>query len=79
MSNNLPVVETAGDNSASAVDTIGAIMAQKDAMVLAEQIGVRTQTQYKQEYLGDLMTADTLYGVKTVRPESGLVISVPKN
>jgi len=26
-----------------------------------------------------LMTADTLYGVKTVRPESGLVISVPKN
>jgi len=79
VSNNLPVVETAGDNSASAVDTIGAIMAQKDAMVLAEQIGVRTQTQYKQEYLGDLMTADTLYGVKTVRPESGLVISVPKN
>jgi hypothetical protein len=79
VSNNLPVVETAADNSASAVDTIGAIMAQKDAMVLAEQIGVRTQTQYKQEYLGDLMTADTLYGVKTVRPESGLVISVPKN
>ena len=79
VSNNLPVVETAADNTASAVDTIGAIMAQKDAMVLAEQIGVRTQTQYKQEYLGDLMTADTLYGVKTVRPESGLVISVPKN
>ena len=79
VSNNLPVVETAGDNSASAVDTIGAIMAQKDAMVLVEQIGVRTQTQYKQEFLGDLMTADTLYGVKTVRPESGLVISVPKN
>ena len=79
VSNNLPVVETASANSASAVDTIGAIMAQKDAMVLAEQIGVRTQTQYKQEYLGDLMTADTLYGVKTVRPESGLVISVPKN
>jgi N4-gp56 family major capsid protein len=79
VSNNLPVVETAADNTASAVDTIGAIMAQKDSMVLAEQIGVRTQTQYKQEYLGDLMTADTLYGVKTVRPESGLVISVPKN
>ena len=52
-------------------------MGQKDGMVLAEQMGVRTQTQYKQEYLGDLMTADTLYGVKTVRPESGLVIAVP--
>jgi N4-gp56 family major capsid protein len=78
VSNNLPVVETAGDNTASAVDTVGAIMAQRDAMVLVEQMGVRTQTQYKQEWLGDLMTADTLYGVKTVRPESGLVIAVAK-
>jgi N4-gp56 family major capsid protein len=78
VSNNLPVVETAADNSASAVDTVGAIMAQRDAMVLVEQMGVRTQTQYKQEYLGDLMTADTLYGVKTVRPESGLVIAISK-
>jgi|TARA_B110000211_G_scaffold24330_1_gene25023 N4-gp56 family major capsid protein len=79
VSNNLSVVAAAGDNSASAVDLIGCIMAQRDAMVLVEQIGVRTQTQYKQEFLGDLMTADTLYGVKTIRPESGLVISVPKN
>jgi len=78
VSNNLPVIETAADNSASAVDTVGAIMAQRDAMVLVEQMGVRTQTQYKQEWLGDLMTADTLYGVKTVRPESGLVIAVAK-
>ena len=78
VSNNLPVVETAAANSASAVDTVGAIMAQRDAMVLVEQMGVRTQTQYKQEWLGDLMTADTLYGVKTVRPESGLVIAVAK-
>jgi N4-gp56 family major capsid protein len=78
VSNNLPVVETAAANSASAVDTVGAIMSQRDAMVLVEQMGVRTQTQYKQEYLGDLMTADTLYGVKTVRPESGLVIAISK-
>jgi hypothetical protein len=78
VSNNLPVVETAADNDNSAVDTVGAIMSQRDAMVLVEQVGVRTQTQYKQEYLGDLMTADTIYGVKTVRPESGLVIAVAK-
>ena len=78
VSNNLPVVETAAANSASAVDTMGAIMSQRDAMVLTEQVGVRTQTQYKQEWLGDLMTADTIYGVKTVRPESGLVIAVAK-
>ena len=77
VSNQCPVVETAGDNSASALDTKGAIMGQKDGMVLAEQLGVRTQTQYKQEFLGDLMTADTIYGVKTIRPESGLVIAVP--
>ena len=78
VSNNLPVVETAAANDASAVDTVGAIMSQRDAMVLVEQVGVRTQTQYKQEWLGDLMTADTIYGVKTVRPESGLVIAVAK-
>jgi hypothetical protein len=36
-------------------------------MVLVEQIGIRSQTQYKQEYLGTLFTADTLYGVKALR------------
>lgn len=77
VSNQCPVIEAAGDNSASALDTKAAIMGQKDGMVLAEQLGVRTQTQYKQEFLGDLMTADTIYGVKTIRPESGLVIAVP--
>ena len=76
VSSNCPVIETAGENAADGA-VKAAIMGQKDCMVLAEQMGVRTQTQYKQEYLGDLMTADTLYGVKTVRPESGLVIAVP--
>jgi hypothetical protein len=47
-----------------------------DALVIAEQMAVRTQTQYKQEYLADLMTADTLYGEDTYRPESGVVIYV---
>ena len=76
VSSNCPVIETASENSADGA-VKAAIMGQKDGMVLAEQMGVRTQTQYKQEFLGDLMTADTLYGVKTVRPESGLVIAVP--
>jgi len=44
-----------------------ALMFHKDAAVLVEQMGVRTQTQYKQEYLGDLFTADTLYGVELLR------------
>ena len=47
-----------------------------DALVIAEQLGVRTQTQYKQEYLSDLMTADTIYGFDDYRPESGVVMYV---
>jgi len=43
------------------------LMGHKDAMVLVEQVAVRSQTQYKQEYLGTLFTADTLYGVKAMR------------
>jgi N4-gp56 family major capsid protein len=43
------------------------LMGHKDSMVLVEQIAVRSQTQYKQEYLGTLFTADTLYGVKAMR------------
>ena len=47
-----------------------------DALVIAEQLGVRTQTQYKQEYLADLMTADTLYGSDCYRPECGVIMYV---
>lgn len=51
------------------------LLFHKDALVIAEQLGVRVQTQYKQEYLADLMTADTLYGVKTYRPEAGVILA----
>ena len=44
-----------------------ALMGHKESMVLVEQVDVRSQTQYKQEYLGTLFTSDTLYGVKAVR------------
>jgi len=47
-----------------------AFLFQKDSTVLATQQSVRTQTQYKQEKLADLFTADTVYGTKVVRPES---------
>ena len=43
------------------------LMGHKESMVLVEQVAVRSQTQYKQEYLGTLFTADTLYGVKAMR------------
>jgi len=49
----------------------------KDALVLAEQVGVRSQTQYKQEYLGDLFTSDTIYGVAELRDDAGVAFVVP--
>ena len=63
VSTNIPTENT---------DEKGALLMHKDAIVFAEQLGVRVQTQYKQEYLADLMTADTLYGVETYRPEAGI-------
>jgi N4-gp56 family major capsid protein len=44
-----------------------ALMFHKNAFVLAEQLAVRTQTQYKQEFLSTLLTADTLYGVQILK------------
>jgi HK97 family phage major capsid protein len=75
VSSNCPVIETDAENTAGG-DVKGAILAHRDTMVLAEQLGVRSQTQYKQEYLSTLYTADTLYGVKTLRPETGFVLAV---
>jgi N4-gp56 family major capsid protein len=78
VTSNVPVIETAADNTAAGntKDIRGAILCHRDASVLAEQVGVRSQTQYKQEFLGTLYTADMLYGVKVLRPESGLVLAV---
>ncbi len=44
-----------------------ALMFHKDWAVLAEQMGVRSQTQYMQEFLATLYTADMLYGVGELR------------
>ena len=53
-----------------------ALLAHKDAYVLAEQIGVRSQTQYKQEFLSTLYTADRLFGTQCYRPENGVNVMV---
>ena len=75
VSSNCPIIETDANNTAGG-DVKAAILGHKDTMVLAEQLSVRSQTQYKQEYLSTLYTADTLYGVKVVRPEAGFVLAV---
>jgi N4-gp56 family major capsid protein len=54
-----------------------ALMGHKDFAVFVEQQGVRAQTQYKQEYLGTLFTADTLYGVKELRDNAAVALAVP--
>ena len=72
ISTNCPTTTTAN----TATDRVGVLM-HKDALALVEQMSVRSQTQYKQEYLGDLFTADTIYGVGELRDDAGLAFVVP--
>jgi N4-gp56 family major capsid protein len=53
------------------------LLGHRDFAVLAEQMAIRSQTQYKQEYLGTLFTADTLFGVKELRDNSAVALAVP--
>ena len=76
VSANCATIEAAADNTASSVDTRAAMLFHRDAIVLAEQMSVRSQTQYKQEYLSTLYTADCLYGVQVYRPEAGFVLAI---
>ena len=71
-------VSTNADTGAgnSGADRI-CLMGHKDAYILVEQQAVRAQTQYKQEYLGTLFTADTLYGVAELRDYSSVALAVP--
>jgi|TARA_R110000824_G_scaffold7219_1_gene32645 N4-gp56 family major capsid protein len=62
--------------TATSTDRVGMMM-HKDALVLAEQVGVRSQTSYKQEYLADLFTSDTIYGYQTLRHDAGVAFVVP--
>lgn len=76
VSTNCATSEAAADNLANTNDLKAALLIHKDSMVLAEQQGVRSQTQYKQEWLSNLYTADQIYGVKVLRPEAGFVLNV---
>jgi len=73
VTSQLPTVEDGG----GAFDQRLCLFFQRDALVLVEQLGVRVQEQYKQEWLASLMTADVLYGVQTLRPTSVIPIVVP--
>ena len=78
VSANCRTIENAASNSAFTGDVRAALLFHNEAIVMAEQMAVRSQTQYKQEYLSTLYTADTLYGVQVYRPESGFVLAIPE-
>ena len=73
VSSNTPTV-TADDDSTT---YRAAGMFHESAMVLVTQVAPRVQTQYKQEYLGDLLTVDMLYGVQELRDDAAVVAVVP--
>jgi hypothetical protein len=69
-------IYTSTNLTANAAGEKPCLLFHTDALVLAEQMSIRTQTQYKAEYLADLMVADMLYGFDTYRPECGVQIWV---
>ena len=74
----MPVfVSSNADTTSGSTAARACLMGHKDSMVLVEQMGVRSQTQYKQEYLGTLFTADTLYGVAELRDYASVALVVP--
>jgi len=74
----IPVfVSTNADTTSGSGAARIALLGHRDFAVLAEQMAVRSQTQYKQEYLGNLFTADTIYGVKELRDGSAVALAVP--
>lgn len=74
----IPVFVTSNaDTTSGTTPTRIALLGHKDSAVLVEQSGIRSQTQYKQEYLATLYTADTLYGVKELRDASCFALAVP--
>jgi len=76
ISTNVPTTTESGGGSPGSTDRVGCLL-HRDALVLAEQVSVRSQTQYKQEYLGDLFTSDTIYGVGELRNDAGVAFIVP--
>jgi len=78
VSTNCPTCKVGGGtgDGGAGTERVGVLM-HKDAWVLAEQVGVRSQTQYKQEYLGDLFTSDTIYGIRELRDDAVVAFVVP--
>jgi len=53
------------------------VLAHRNAIVLANVLGPRVQTQYKQEYLATLLTADTIFGAGVAYTFGGVALAMP--
>lgn len=73
VSTRCPTVADGG----AAVDQRAVLMFQKEGLLLIEQLKPRAQSQYKQEYLADLFTVDTVFDTGILRPEAGIAVVVP--
>ena len=73
VSTNCPFVL---DTAASA-DQRACLYIHKGAFVFVEQLAIRAQAQYKQEFLSTLLTWDTIYGLKEVRAANVVPFVVP--
>ena len=67
VSHNLTYLDTATDEYSS-------LFFHKEAFAIAMQQEPRTQAQYKQEYLGWLVTVDVLFGLKQLRSGFGFTL-----
>lgn len=67
MSQNLVFLDTA-------TDEYNSLFFHQEAFAVAIQQEPRTQAQYKQEYLGWLVTVDVLFGLKELRSGLGFVL-----
>lgn len=67
MAQNLVYLDTA-------TDEYNHLFFHKEAWAVAMQVKPRTQAQYKQEYLGWLITVDVLYGHTSLRSNFGFVL-----
>jgi hypothetical protein len=53
------------------------LFAHRDAIILADVQTARVQTQYKQEFLSTLLTADTIFGCGEAYDTAGMGVAMP--
>lgn len=62
------------DVTAGTPQQIHNLFFHKEALALALQLSPRTQSAYILEYLSNLTVVDTIYGIKTLRPDFGVEV-----